>query len=147
MDIQTQLKKDMIDAMKAKETDKLKVVRLLRAAIQSKAIELNKDLTEEDVIGVIIKSAKQRRDSIASFKEGGRDDLVAEEELELAIISQYLPAQMSEEDLSKIVEEVIAQTGASSMRDMGKVMGTVMAKVKGKVDGNLVQTVVKQKLS
>lgn len=147
MDIQTQLKQDMMTAMKAKEMDKLNTIRSLRGAIKDKAIELKKDeLTEEEIMGVLTKAAKQRRDSIASYKEGGRDDLVAEEEQELAIIEKYLPEQMGEEEVSKIVADVIEQTGASSMRDMGKVMGAIMPKVKGKADGNLVQTIVRRKL-
>jgi len=146
MDIQTQLKNDMMIAMKAKDAEKLNTVRSLRAAIQTKKLELNKELTEEDVIGVINKAAKQRRDSIASYTEGGREDLVAEEEKELVIIEAYLPEQMGEAEVAKIVEEVIAATGATSMKDMGKVMGAIMPKVKGKADGNLVNTIVKQKL-
>ncbi len=134
-------------AMKAREMDKVNTIRSLRGAIKDKAIELKKDeLTEEEIMGVLTKAAKQRRDSIASYKEGGRDDLVAEEEQELAIIEKYLPEQMGEEKISKIVADVIEQTGASSMRDMGKVMGAIMPKVKGKADGNLVQTIVRRKL-
>lgn len=146
MDIQTQLKNDMMSAMKAKDTARLNTIRSLRAALQSKKLELNKELTEEDVMAVIVKAAKQRKDSIASYKEGGRDDLVAEEEKELQIIGTYMPKQLSEADIEKIVDDVIAATGASSMNDMGKVMGGIMPKVKGKADGNLVQTVVKRKL-
>jgi len=146
MDIQTQLKNDMMSAMKAKDTARLNTIRSLRAALQSKKLELNKELTEEDVMAVIVKAAKQRKDSIASYKEGGRDDLVAEEEKELQIIGTYMPKQLSEADIEKIVDDVIAATGASSMKDMGKVMGGIMPKVKGKADGNLVQTVVKRKL-
>ena len=147
MDIQTNLKNDMIIAMKTKDADKLKTIRSLRAAIQSKRLELNQDLTEEETMAVIAKSAKQRRDSIASFQEGGRDDLVAEEEQELTIIEEYLPKQMSEEEISSIVEEILQSTSSSSMKDMGKVMGAIMPKVKGKADGGLVQTIVKNKLS
>lgn len=147
MDIQTQLKNDMMAAMKAKDKDTLNTVRSLRAAIQSKKLELNKDLTEEDVIGVIAKAAKQRKDSIESFKQGGRDDLVAEEEKELKVIKKYMPQMMSEAEIEKIVDQVIAATGATSMRDMGKVMGGIMPKVKGKADGGLVNAVVKRKLS
>ncbi|MBN2281245.1 MAG: GatB/YqeY domain-containing protein [Candidatus Marinimicrobia bacterium] len=146
MDIQTQLKNDMMTAMKAKDTEKLNAIRMIRAAIQSKKLELNQELTEEDVMGVLIKAAKQRRDSITSYREGGREDLVAEEEKELSIIESYLPRQMDESEVTKIVEEVIASTGAVSLRDMGKVMAAIMPKIKGKADGNLVNTIVKSKL-
>jgi len=147
MDIQTQLKQDMMTAMKAREMEKVNTIRSLRGAIKDKAIELKKDeLSDEEIMGVLTKAAKQRRDSIASYKEGGRDDLVAEEEKELAIIEKYLPEQMNEDEVTKIVTEVIEQTGASSMADMGKVMGAIMPKVKGKADGNMVQTIVRRKL-
>ncbi len=147
MDIQTQLKQDMMTAMKAREMEKVNTIRSLRGAIKDKAIELKKDeLSDEEIMGVLTKAAKQRRDSIASYKEGGRDDLVAEEEKELAIIEKYLPEQMNEDEVTKIVTEVIEQTGASSMADMGKVMGAIMPKVKGKADGNMVQTIVRGKL-
>ncbi len=146
MDIKTQLKNDMLKAMKAKNMDTVNTIRSLRSAIQDKKIELNKDLTNEDVIAVLTKAAKQRRDSIASYKNGGRNDLVQEEAAELAIIEKYLPEQMGEEEIAALVDEVIEKTGASSMRDMGKVMGAIMPKVKGKADGNLVQTLVKRKL-
>ncbi|MFP4548552.1 MAG: GatB/YqeY domain-containing protein [Fidelibacterota bacterium] len=147
MDIQTQLKQDMMTAMKTREMEKVNTIRSLRGAIKDKAIELKKaELTDDEIMGVLTKAAKQRRDSIASYKEGGRDDLVAEEEKELAIIENYLPEQMDEDEVTKIVAEVIAQTGGSSMSDMGKVMGAIMPKVKGKADGNLVQRIVRRKL-
>jgi uncharacterized protein YqeY len=103
--------------------------------------------TEEDILTVTQNQAKQRRDSIEQFKTAGRQELVDKETKELEFLSVYLPQQMSEEEITKLVKEAITQTGATSMADMGKLMGALMPKVKGKADGNLVSSIVKQNLS
>ena len=105
------------------------------------------EATEEDVLGVIQNQAKQRRDSIEQFKNAGRQELADKEQKELELLSVYLPAQMSEEEIKKLVDEAVAQTEASTIGDIGKVMGALMPKVKGKADGNLVSNLVKQKLT
>ncbi len=100
------------------------------------------EANDEQVMQIIGKEAKQRKDSIDAFKKGGREDLAAGEEAELKILTAYLPAQMSEDEVRAIVKEVVAQTGASSKADIGKVMGGIMPKVKGKADGQMVNRIV-----
>lgn len=139
----------MKDAMKAKEAGKqrLSVIRLVRGAIRQLEIDGKRELGDEDVLGVIGKEAKQRRDAIEDFKRGGRDDLVAEAEAEIAILMEYLPKQLSEDEVQGLVKEAIAASGASSPKDMGKVMKELMPKVKGRADGKMVNEIVKAALA
>ena len=139
----------MKDAMKAKDTGKqrLSVIRLVRGAIRQLEIDGKKELQDEDVLGVISKEVKQRRDSIEDFKKGGRDDLVAAAEAEIAILMEYLPQQLSEDEVQNLVKEAIAASGAASPKDMGKVMKELMPKVKGRADGKLVNEIVKELLA
>lgn len=144
--LQEQLKQSML----AKDTEKTSVLRLLLSAINY--YETNKGgagyvATDEDVMSVITAQVKQRKDSIEQYTNAGRTDLADKEKAELDILSAYLPEQMSEEEVSKLVEEAIAQTGATTIADIGKVMGALMPKVKGHADGGLVSNLVKQKLS
>ena len=138
---------DITSAMKAGEADKLSVLRLVKNSFNLAAKEKKADLTDEDAVRVLQKEAKLRKDSIASYKEGGRDDLASKEEAELTIIEAYLPEQMSAEEITAIVDEAIGSTGATNMQDMGKVMGAVTAKTAGKADGGEVAKIVKEKLS
>lgn len=148
MGLLEEITKDMKQAMKNKQKDKMKVLRLLRSDLKKAKIDNRKEeFTEEDALSVITKAAKNRKESIESYKKGGRDDLVEEEKQELEIIEKYLPEQMSDDEIKELVEEVIEQTGASGMQDMGKVMGTIMPKVKGKADGSKVQSIVRSKLA
>ncbi len=139
----------MKEAMKAKEAGKqrLSVIRLVRGAIRQLEIDGKKELVDEDVLGVISKEAKQRRDAIEEFKKGGRDDLVAAAEAEIAILMEYLPKQLSKDEIKDLVQEAIAASGATSPKDMGKVMKELMPKVKGRADGKLVNEVVKEALA
>ena len=139
----------MKEAMKAKEAGKqrLSVIRLVRGAIRQLEIDGKKELVDEDVLGVISKEAKQRRDAIEEFKKGGRDDLVAAAEAEIAILMEYLPKQLSKDEIKGLVQEAIAASGATSPKDMGKVMKELMPKVKGRADGKLVNEVVKEALA
>ncbi len=147
--LQDQIKKDLITSLKAKEENRVSVLRMLQSAIKNKEIELKKreGLSDEEIGQVVASEAKKRNDSIESFKSGGRDELAAKEEKELEILKNYMPEQMSEEEVGKIVGKVIADTRAASAADFGKVMGKVMAELKGKADGNLVSKLVKEKLS
>ena len=139
----------MKEAMKAKEAGKqrLSVIRLVRGAVRQLEIDGKKELGDEDVLGVISKEAKQRRDAIEEFKKGGRDDLVAAAEAEIAILMEYLPKQLSKDEIKGLVQEAIAASGATSPKDMGKVMKELMPKVKGRADGKLVNEVVKEALA
>ena len=142
MSIKDQIMADLKDAMKAKEQDKLQVLRSLKAKLMEKEIEQRQggkaELSDEDALQVITKAAKQRKESITQFQQGGREDLVANEEKELAIIETYLPEMMGEDEVRAIVKEKISAMGATGPQDMGKVMGPLMGQLKGKADGALV---------
>jgi len=141
------LQNEMKQALKAKDNLKLSVIRMLISEIKKVQIDKKKELSDEEIIEVIQRYAKQRKEAIKQYKDAKREDLAQKEEQELEIVSKFLPKQLSEEEIVKIVEQVIKETGASSMRDMGKVMKIVMEKVKGRADGSLVSKIVKEKLS
>ena len=147
MSIKDTLTNDMKEAMKAKEKDRLAVIRMVRGAIKQIEIDSKKELDDEAVIGVISKEVKMRKDSVEEFKKGGREDLVAKTEAEIAVLMPYLPQQLSEDEVRALVKEAVEQIGAASPKDMGKVMGALMPKVKGKADGKLVNTLVKEALA
>ncbi len=134
-------------AMKSREKGRIVAIRLIRAALQNRRIEKREDLTDEEVIAVLGTQAKQRRDSIDQFTKGGRSDLADIEAAELTVISSYLPEQLGEAEVRKIVAETIAATGAAGPKEMGKVMGALMAKVKGRADGKLVNQLVRELLA
>ncbi len=137
----------MKSALKSGDKDKLSTIRMLISEIKKVQIDKQKELTDEEIIQVIQKYAKQRKESIKQYKEAGRNDLAEKEQKELDIVSKFLPEALSEDEIQKIVDDVIAETGASSMKDMGKVMKIVMGKVKGRADGSVVSRIVKEKLS
>lgn len=141
------LQDEMKQALKAKDNLKLSVIRMLISEIKKVQIDKKKELSDEEIIEVIQRYAKQRKEAIKQYKDAKREDLAQKEEQELEIVSKFLPKQLSEEEIVKIVEQVIKETGASSMKDMGKVMKMVMEKVKGRADGSLVSKIVKEKLS
>ena len=147
MGLKERLQKDMVEAMKSRNNIKVGVIRLIRGMIRKLEIDQKKDLTDDDIIGVLSNAAKQRREAIKAYTEGGRDDLVDEEEAELAVIEIYLPEALSTGELEKIIVEIIAETGAATMKDIGKVMPRVMQKVKGRANGSEVQAIVRSKLS
>lgn len=136
------LKQDMKSAMKAKNNATLSTLRLLLSAIKNKQIDAQGELSDEDVQAVIRSQVKQLKDSIESFRSAGRDEMVESAEAEVSILEAYLPAQMSDEDLEKIVAQVIQTTGAESKADMGRVMGGVMKEVAGRADGGRVKDMV-----
>ena len=144
------LQEELKQSMLARDELRTSVLRLLLSAINYYEIQkggAGYQATEEDILTVTQNQAKQRRDSIEQFKIAGRQELVDKETKELEILSAYLPAQMGEEEVTKLVKEAISQTNASSMADMGKIMGALMPKVKGKADGNLVSSIVKKGLT
>ncbi len=144
------LQEELKQSMLAKNELKTSVLRMLLSAINYYEIQkggAGYQATDEDVLSVIQNQAKQRRDSIEQFKNAGRQELAEKEQKELEILGAYLPEQMNEEEVRKFVKDAIAQTGATSMQDIGKVMGALMPKVKGKADGNLVSKLVRESLS
>ncbi len=144
------LQEQLILALKAHDDIKKSTLRMLISAIGYYEIQKGGAgyvATDEDVLAVIQNEAKKHRDSIEQFKLANRTDLVDKEQAELAILETYLPPQMNEQQISKLVEEAIEKTGASSLSDIGKVMGVLMSEVKGKADGTLVSNIVKEKLS
>ncbi|MEK7847025.1 MAG: GatB/YqeY domain-containing protein [Nitrospinota bacterium] len=147
MSLKERLMEDMKDAMKKGEQIKLSAIRMVRAGIKNKEIELIRELKDEDVIDVIKTAIKQRKDSFAQFLSGKRIDLAEREKKEIEILSVYLPEQMGEEDIRKRVREVILETGASTSRDMGRVMKLIMPELKGRADGQLINKVVQEMLS
>ncbi len=134
MTLKGQIHDDMKSAMKAGDKDRLKVVRLMLAAIQQIEVDQRAELDDAAVLGVLNKMVKQRRDSISQFRDGSRHDLADIELGEIGIIENYLPEQMSDDELDAMIEKAISETGAKSIRDMGKVMGAVKAKAEGRAD-------------
>src|SRR5699024_9419857 len=132
--------------MKARDKERLSVLRMIKASLQNEEISKGSELSGEEELTVLTREKKQRNDSLEEFKEAGRDDLIQGLEKELAIVNEYLPQQLSEEEVTAIVKETITETGASSPKDMGKVMSALMPKVKGKADGKLVSRIVKNEL-
>ncbi|MBA2873528.1 GatB/YqeY domain-containing protein [Thermaerobacillus caldiproteolyticus] len=148
MGLLERLNDDMKQAMKNKEKEKLSVIRMLKAALQNEAIKLGKSqLSEDEELTVLSRELKQRKDSLQEFENAGRSDLVEKTKAEIQIVELYMPKQLTEEELTQIVKETIAEVGATSKADMGKVMGAIMPKVKGKADGSLVNKLVQQHLS
>ncbi len=148
MQIREQILADIKSAMIAKDSAKLNTLRFLNAAIKNKEIELRPvELTAEDIMGVIKKLVKQRKESIEQFQAGGRTDLVDQETVELKVMEIYLPAQMSKEQIEKLVSDVVTELGAKTIKDMGNVMKAAQAKSGGMADGKLLSEVIKSKLS
>jgi uncharacterized protein YqeY len=141
-----QITDEMKQAMKAGDKLKLSAIRMLRAALKEKEIELGSALSEEDVIAVVGRMIKQRKDAANQYSEASRDDLAAKELEENRVYEAYMPEQLSEEEVRVIVLEAVAGSGAEGMRDMGKVMGVIRPKLQGKADMGMVSTLVKQQL-
>ncbi|MCL6797835.1 GatB/YqeY domain-containing protein [Bacillus altitudinis] len=148
MSLLEQLNSDMKLFMKNREKDKLIVIRMVKASLQNEAIRLKKDsLTGDEELTVLSREIKQRKDSLHEFSKANRLDLVDKVQKEIDILDVYLPEQLSEEELQAVVKETIAETGASSKADMGKVMSAIMPKVKGKADGAVINRLVSEQLS
>lgn len=147
MSLLKQLTSDMVTAMKERDKDTLKVVRMLKAAVQNEQIEVGHDLNETEEVAVMSREYKQRKESLAEFEKADRQDLVEQTKKELAVVEKYLPQQLSADDVKKVVNDTINELGADSMKNFGQVMGAVMPKLKGKADGKLINQTVKEALS
>jgi hypothetical protein len=137
---------DMRTAMKARDQARVGALRMLMAAVKNSEVEKLHELSDDEVVEVVAREAKRRRESIEAFEKGGRADLVEKESAELGVLEAYLPAKLSDEELAGIVDEAIAETGASSPKQMGEVMKAVMPKVRGRADGAQVSALVKARL-
>lgn len=151
MSLKERIDAEIKAAMKSKDKVRLETVRGIKKFIIEKEVSVRPSgqdgLTEAQEMEILVQIAKQRRDSIEQYRKGGREDLAAQEEAELIILEEYLPAQMSDEEISRVIDEVIASAGATSAKEMGKVMGAAMQQLKGKADGKKIQDMVKARLS
>ncbi len=146
-ELKNQIIADMKSAMKAKDSATLKAVRMIVEAIKQKEVDTREELDDQGILAVIQKMVKQRKDSIDQFTQAGRDDLVSVEEAELKVINLYMPKQLSESEIESVVDQVISQTGASGMQDIGKLMGVLKGELSGKADMGIVSKIIKSKLS
>lgn len=142
-----QLQTDLKNAQLSRDEIKVSTLRLLLSEIKNAEISKGGILSDEDIIPIVQKEVKKRKEAAEAFRSGGREEAAGKEETELKILESYLPSQLSNEELTKLVEDTINEVGASSIADMGKVMGAVMGKTKGQADGGVVSALVKEKLS
>ena len=147
MSLKEKLKSDLKDAMRAKEIVKRDSIRAINTMIKQIEVDERKDLTDEEVIKLIQKGVKQREEAAIQYKEANRDDLVEKEESQIAIFKEYLPKQLSDEDLETKMKEIIEEVNAQTMKDMGKVMGSATKKLAGLADGKRINEMVKKLLS
>jgi uncharacterized protein YqeY len=147
MSLTNRLNEDMKQAMKNQDKFRLSVIRMVRSSIKNSEIELRRPLDDDEVLEVLIREIKQRRDSLQEFEKANRSDLADNLKIEIEILTVYLPQQLTEEELKEIVQQTIQEVGVSSKADMGKLMGALMPKVKGRADGKLVNQLVQQHLS
>ena len=146
MSLNQQLFDDMKKAMRAKDKIRLNTLRMLRAQIKNREIETGGELSEDDILQLLSKAEKMRKEAIELYRQGNRENLAVQEEAELAVIRGYLPESLSEDELRALVGEAVTGSGAEGMRDMGKVMGILMPKVRGRADGQIVNRLVKEHL-
>src|SRR5688500_18336966 len=143
MSVQERIQSQMTDAMRQKESLRLSVLRMMKAAIKNKEVERMKQLDESEALAVLTTLVKQRKDSVDQFRKGGREELAQKEEAEIKIIEEYLPAAASDDDIRKAIEESVQETGATSIKDMGRVMKATLARLAGKsADGSKVSQMV-----
>ncbi|MBL4890116.1 MAG: GatB/YqeY domain-containing protein [Candidatus Lindowbacteria bacterium] len=146
-EIRERIKQDLVTAMKSGEKEKVSTLRYISSQFKDFEVKNRAEPTDADVMGILRKAIKSRNDSIEEFKKGDREDLVAKEESEISIISHYVPPAPDEAQVEKVIDEVIAESGASSMKDMGAVMKASLAKFDGSVDGGVVSGLVKKRLN
>ncbi|WP_405101114.1 GatB/YqeY domain-containing protein [Oceanobacillus sp. FSL H7-0719] len=147
MTLLDRLNQDMIKAMKEKDIETLGVIRMVKASIQNESIKLGQEyLSEDEELTILSRELKQRKESLQEFNAAGREDLVNKIKSEIDILQEYMPKQLSNEELEEIVEQVIQEVNATSMKDMGKLMGKVMPLTKGKADGSQIKEIVERKL-
>lgn len=147
MTLQMQLNDAMKEAMKAKDSLRLNAIRLIKTAVKNREIDERRELGEQEVIAVLSSLVKQRKESAQVYRDNGRPELADKEELELAVIQSFLPAQLDEAGIRQLIEVAVAETGATSPKDMGKVMKIVSAQTLGRADGKLVSELVKARLA
>ena len=148
MTLQEKIQSHLAEAMRSKNQLRLSVLRMMKTAVKNKEVEKMKALDETEVIAVLNTLVKQRKDSVEQFRQGSREELAQKEEAEIKIIEEYLPAAASDDEIRRAVEEAIQETGAASMKDMGKVMKATMSRLVGKTaDGSRVSQLVKEKLT
>ena len=138
---------DLISAMKSKDKERLAVLRMVKGAMQLEEINVKRELNDDEVIRIISKQIKTRKDSIIEFEKGNRNDLIEATNVEIEILNEYMPVQMTEEEISKVIDEVFAQVKPESPKDMGKIMGAISPLVKGKADMGLVNKMIKERLN
>ncbi|MBS4749932.1 GatB/YqeY domain-containing protein [Carnobacteriaceae bacterium zg-ZUI78] len=146
MTLMEQLNTDMKEAMKAKDKERLSVIRMLKASVQKEQIEVGRDLTDDEALTILSRELKQRKDSIREFEKAGRTDLAEKTQFEVGVVEQYMPKQLSEDEVQEVLKAIIQEVGATSASDFGKVMGKAMATLKGQADGNIVNKLVKELL-
>ncbi|MDH3979534.1 MAG: GatB/YqeY domain-containing protein [Gammaproteobacteria bacterium] len=147
MSIKDRIQQDMKDAMRARDKERLGTIRLILAAIKQREVDERIELDDTQVIVVLDKMVKQRRESITQFEKASRDDLIAREQSELEVITPYLPAALSEDEITQLIDAAMQATGASSIKDMGKVMGQLKPKLAGRADMGAVSAMIKARLS
>ncbi len=146
MSLKERITEDMKAAMRSGERERLSTIRLILAAIKQREVDERITLDDAQVLAVLEKMVKQRRESIAQFQSGGREDLVAKESAELRIVQSYMPAQLSDAEVAALIDEALRSTGAASIKDMGKVMGVVKAKAQGRTDMGALSARIKERL-
>lgn len=137
---------DLKNAMKSKDKETLSVIRMVKGAIQLEEINKKKELSDDEIVSIIAKQIKTRKESIVEFEKGGREDLIASTKSEIEILNKYMPEQMSEDEVMKIIDEAFNEIKPTSARDMGKLMGLISPKVKGKADLGFVNKTIREKL-
>jgi len=147
MSLKARIKDEMKEAMKARDKQRLAVIRLIQSEIKRIEVDERIDIDDKRLLVILDKMCKQRRDSVKQYEDAGRTELADQEKYEITVIQEYLPAQLSEDELTTLIEETISATGAAGMQDMGKVMGSLKAKVQGRADMAAVSKLIKAKLS
>ena len=147
MTLKERVMEDMKVSMRNKETLKKSVITMIRASVKQKEVDDRVDVNDDDVIELIAKQLKQRKDALVEFEKAERDDLIAQTKAEIEILASYLPQQLTDEELEAVVRDAVAEVNAQSVKDMGKIMGKVMAVAKGRVDGKRINEMVKKVLN
>ncbi len=147
MEFDARINQEMVLAAKAKDKIRLSAIRMIKTNIHNREIDLKRKMTEAEFLQLLSSMVKQRKDSIDQFKKGGREDLVEKEESELKVIQEFMPEQMSEEDITLEIDKALKEVGAAGIKDMGKVMKVLMPRLTGKADGKIVGEKVKERLS
>lgn len=147
MTLLEQIQKDMVSSMKEKDSFTLAVLRMVKGAVQLEAINKKKELSDDEVVSVIAKQIKMRNDSIAEFEKAGRDDLVEQNKKEVVLLNKYMPAQLSDDEINNVIDEVFSIVNPSGIKDMGSIMKEISPRVKGKADMGKVNAIIKDRLS